>query len=140
MRVRVRHFNVVEAELKAATDEAQRVRALSNRIDWYGILMDRASCIRECARGRLTPTPPNPPHQIAIPIQEAAGSGGQLRLAAVSGAQQNNTENRWLGRMLSNALAEVRARADTYDAAGALLRETVAGVAEEGGLVWGWVD
>lgn len=26
VRVRVRHFNVVEAELKAATDEAQRVR------------------------------------------------------------------------------------------------------------------
>lgn len=37
--------------------------------------------------------------------------------------------------MVSNTLAEVRARADTYDAAGALLKETVAGVAEEGG--WG---
>ena len=48
------------------------------------------------------------------------------------GGASNSTESRWLGRMVTNTLAELRARADTYDASGAVLEDKVAAEREEG--------
>ncbi len=106
----------------------------------------------------LTHAPTTAKQQIAIPIRTAEGSGSgpgqKLQLASAGGASQNSTENRWLGRMVSNTLGEVRARADLHDNAGALLKEKVAAEAEEGeergggggglglggGAGWWWTD
>ena len=53
--------------------------------------------------------------------------------STAGGALQNSTENRWLGRMVANTLAEISARADLHDNEGALLGDKAAVTGEEGG-------
>lgn len=101
-----------------------------------------ACCVRIIDHRPTTalPTTHTTRQQIAIPIRaQGSDATGPLQLAAAGGASQNATENRWLGRMVTNTLGQVRARADMCDNEGALLTEKVAAAAEDGAWVDGWI-
>ncbi|GAB5029629.1 Hypothetical protein NocV09_00102430 [Nannochloropsis oceanica] len=83
LKVKLRHLNVVEGELNAASEDALRVA-----------IPIRADC----------------PEGDRAVLQPALAKGGQ------------NTEQRWLGRMVSNTLGEIRKRGDLCDSKGAMLK------------------
>ena len=91
LRVKLRHLNVLEGELNAASEDALRVSE--------GVLPYTFPCLPPQANPHTLPSSnPSLPAQIAIPIRPDGPEGDRAVLQPAVAKEGHNTEQRWLGK------------------------------------------
>jgi hypothetical protein len=93
LKVKLRHLNVLEGELNAASEDALRVSEGGPRL---ASLLFCVPC-----RQTLTHTlHTSLPAQVAIPIRADGLEGGRAVLQPAVAKEGQNTEQRWLGKSM----------------------------------------